>query len=202
MVWQYGPILQLSCKMRQLLGGHYTQGPVELEGQHGFGRHLDRSTFGDDLSDGARAGPGCRSKGSSFAASCDGADDGADGSAATGIFGGSFVRAHAASPFCTRSTVLSSVPAPTDGDGGEVERQVGGAAEAPAFGCGADHDLGIRAARDHDVTVGIEHVPGNLGGVGLALSRLSGIDGFLNPNRQLGSDGELIVLVVMAACSG
>ena len=43
--------------MDALAGGSHPQGPVQLEGQNGFGRHANRTALGQDLGKRAGASP-------------------------------------------------------------------------------------------------------------------------------------------------
>ncbi len=70
-------------------------GLVELKGQHRFGWHFNRATFGGDLAYRAGACTGSCADGRAFSAACNRADDGAECGAAAGEFRGSLVGAEA-----------------------------------------------------------------------------------------------------------
>src|SRR5579872_1674723 len=75
--------------------GDYAQRPIEFKSQHRLRGHFDRAAFGEDLRESAGPCAGSRTDGRALPTSRDSTDDGADGGAATGVFSGPLIRAHA-----------------------------------------------------------------------------------------------------------
>lgn len=168
------------------------EGPVELEGQQRLGGDFDAAAFGGELGDGACAAAGSEADGRAFAAAGNGADDRADCSAAAGVFGGAAISAQALLAFLGEVHGAEAVLLAGDGDGFEVEAEIGGAGEFTAARGGEDDDLGVGAAGDDDCAGFVADRLRYRGGVGLAFHGFGGVDVFFGADGDLGADGEAV----------
>ena len=152
---------------------------IQLEREHRFRGYPDRPAAGDQIGPHAGSGAGARANGGAFPMTGDRADDRSDQRAP----------AHE----LARPLVLpQTLPAVRFDVGGvqlvqlaihrnrlQIQDQIRFSREPPAFRSRAYNNLRVRSARNHDVAGRIADVSGNLGGEGLALHRLFGIDGLI-----------------------
>src|SRR5215469_3858214 len=167
------------------LGLNDLHGLVELERQHGFCGYLDRASLSQNLGHSTTSCAGAGSDRSTFPASRNRPDDGAEGSGATGIFGGALVRSESLLAALLQVRCAHHVLLPLDRNRLQVQHKVGSTTEASSLRRRSDHDLRIRTMRDDDIAVRVKYVVSDFGCIGLPFGSRCGVDRIIGPNRNL-----------------